>query len=455
MPNAHPKTVAIVGGGLSGLATAFFLKQSKPDWRVAVFEKESESGGKVRSTVQDGFTFDWGPNGFLTNVPETVGLAKALGVEDALQPAADAAKSRFLYKDGGLRLLPATPPGFVTTELLSPFEKVRAALELFSGRSEEEETVYAFVKRHFGQGFAEAFAGAAVLGVTAGDAKDLSVDALFPRVRDLEREHGSLIRGLIKQQREAKKRANSPGRLTSFKAGGIGALIDALKAQLGNSLKVGTTVTDLSPTGGRYSLKLSSGETFSTDAVVLATPAFVSAKILEHLSPTAAGLLAGIPYTDVMVFGLGYDRIDVPQPLDGFGFLVPRGEGVRSLGVLYSSSLFPTQAPAGKVLLRVICGGTLDPAFINLSSEEALAVVRRDLRVTMGITAEPDFLMHAKWPRGIPQYPLGHRKRVEGINSALSEYPNLHLTGNAFNGVGVNDCVRDAARVVHELGLME
>lgn len=440
------QTVAIIGGGISGLATAFFLKREKPDWRVTVFEKEREPGGKVRTSVQDGFTFDWGPNGFLTNVPETVELAQALGLKDALQPAADTARYRFLYQDGGLRPLPSAPPGFVTTELLSPFEKVRAGLELFSKPGDREETVYAFIARHFGTGFADALAGAAVLGITAGDAKALSVDALFPRLRGLEREHGSLIRGLVKQQREAKKNPKPPGRLTSFKAGGVGTLVEALRTQLGDDLKTGTAVTDLSSTDNGYSLRLASGETFQADAVVLATPAFVSAKLLESLSPSAAENLMSIPYADVWVFGLGYDRVDVPQALDGFGFLVPRGEGVRSLGVLYSSSLFSSQAPAGKVFLRAICGGTLEPGFIHLSADEALAAVRRDLRITMGITAEPEFVAQAKWPKGIPQYLLGHRKKVADITRALQAYPNLYLTGNAFNGVGVNDCVRDAAR---------
>ncbi len=445
------QTVAIVGGGVSGLATAFFVRQAKPDWRVTVFEKESEPGGKVRSSVQNGFTFDWGPNGFLANVPETVELAKALGLTEVLQPAADTAKYRFLYQDGGLRPLPDAPPKFLTTELLSPFEKVRAGLELFSRPGDREETVYAFVARHFGKGFADALAGAAVLGITAGDAKELSVDALFPRLRALEREHGSLLRSLVKQQREAKQRPKSAGRLTSFKAGGIGTLVETLRTRLGDSFQTGTTVTGLSPTARGYTLALSNGETFSADAVVLATPAFVSAGLLEGFSPTAADLLADIPYADVWVFGLGYDRVDVPQPLDGFGFLVPRGEGVRSLGVLYSSSLFPEQAPAGKVFLRVICGGTLEPGFVDLSIEEALSVVRRDLRVTMGITAEPEFVTQVKWPKGIPQYLLGHRKKVTTVEEALSAYPDLHLTGNAYRGVGVNDCVRDALRVARAL----
>ena len=270
---------------MSGLATAFFVRQAKPDWRVTVFEKEAEPGGKVRSSVQNGFTFDWGPNGFLANVPETVELAKALGLTEVLQPAADTAKYRFLYQDGGLRPLPDAPPKFLTTELLSPFEKVRAGLELFSRPGDREETVYAFVARHFGKGFADALAGAAVLGITAGDAKALSVDALFPRLRALEREHGSLLRGLVKQQREAKKHPKPAGRLTSFKAGGIGKLVETLRTRLGDSLKTGTTVTGLSPTARGYTLALSNGETFSADAVVLATPAFVNAKLLEDLSP--------------------------------------------------------------------------------------------------------------------------------------------------------------------------
>ena len=167
----------------------------------------------------------------------------------------------------------------------------------------------------------------------------------------MEQKHGSLLRGLVKQQREAKKNPKPAGRLTSFKAGGIGKLVETLRTRLEGSLKTGAVVTGLSPTARGYTLALSNDKTFDADAVVLATPAFVSAKLLEDLSPTAAKILAGIPYADVWVFGLGYDRVDVPQPLDGFGFLVPRGEGVRSLGVLYSSSLFPEQAPAGKVFL--------------------------------------------------------------------------------------------------------
>ena len=233
--------------------------------------------------------------------------------------------------------------------------------------------------------------------------------------------------------------------------GGIGRLTGGLETSLGDRVKRGVGVKHLSPVDGGYRLELSTGKTLQADTVVLATPAFVSAELLRPFLPDAAGLLSGIPYADVRVFGLGYDRIDVPHALDGFGFLVPRGEGVRSLGVLWTSSIFSGRAPGGKVMLRVIGGGTLEPDFINLSDADALAAVRRDLRVTMGITAKPEFVEQARWANGIPQYLLGHPKKVTAIMEAVRAHKGLYLTGNAYYGVGVNDCVRDAHRVVKEV----
>ena len=447
----NERTVAVIGGGVSGLTTAYLLAQAKPEWRITVLEKEPEVGGKVTSRQQGGYTFDGGPNGFLTNVPETLELAKSLGLESDLQRASDSAKYRFIYKDGGLRPLPASPPKLLTTDLLSPFGKLRAAAEFFLGEaSDQEETVYTFLRRHFGVQVADTFAGVVVSGITAGDAKELSLDALFPRFRAVEREHGSLLKGLIQRQREAKNAPRPDGRLTSLQ-GGIGRLIGGLKTSLGDRVNRGVGVKCLSPVDGGYGLELSTGETFTADTVVLATPAFVSAKLLRPFLPNTAKLLKSIPYADVRVFGLGYDRIDVPHALDGFGFLVPRGEGVRSLGVLWTSSIFPGRAPEGKVMLRVICGGTLEPDFIALSDEEALRVVRHDLRVTMGITAKPEFVARAKWANGIPQYLPGHPEKVATVMDAVGAHKGLHLTGNAYYGVGVNDSVRDAHRVMKEM----
>jgi len=450
--------VVIVGGGLAGLATTFFLQRERPDLELTLLEKETEAGGKVRSSFHHGYTLDWAANGFLPNVPETLTLAEKLGLSGELQEAAEVARHRFLYRSGALQRLPTSPPAFLMSNLLLPSEKLRAAAEPLFGRAHVgEESVVDFVTRHFGRGVAEVFAGPFVLGISAGDARQLSLDALFPRFRALEREHGSLVRALISQQRNVRKNSGTktgdpdkPRRLTSFR-GGSGRLVAALQEAFTGRLELGVTLRSLKPLARGFELVQAGGERLEADAVVLATPAFVSAPLVQLFAPEAAAALSGIRYADVQVFGLGYRRTDVPNALDGFGFLVPRGEGVRVLGVLYSSSIFPGQAPDGRVLLRVIAGGSVDPEFAALSPDEALSAVRRDLRVTMGVVAEPEFAEQVPWPRGIPQYELGHSRRVERAENALAKHPGIFLTGNAYRGVGVNDTVRDARKTAEAL----
>lgn len=451
------KRVVIVGGGLAGLGTAFFLQQARPDLQVTVLEKDPQAGGKVRSSRVQGYTVDWAANGFLPNVPDTLELARSLGLTGELQEADPVAKERYLYKNGALHKLPASPPAFLTSNLLLPSEKLRAAAEPLLGRAHNgEESVYGFVARHFGRGVADTFAGPFVLGITAGDAKALSLDALFPRFRALEREHGSLVRGLIAQQRDARQRdattadLSAPKRLTSFR-GGSGRLVHALQGALGPAVQPNAGVAQLRPTGQGFTLTRQNGKPQEADAVVLAAPSSVAADLVSPFAPPAAAALREIPYADAHVFGLGYNRIDVPNTLGGFGFLVPRGEGVRVLGVLYSSSIFPGQAPEGRVLLRVIAGGSVDPEFAALSQDEMVAAVRRDLRVTLGVVAEPEFAEHVPWPRGIPQYTLGHGSRVARAETALAAFPGVFLTGNAYRGVGINDTVRDARNTAQKV----
>lgn len=458
--SARPRRVAVVGAGITGLATAFRLEREDPAWEVVVFEAAPHVGGKVRTTVRDGYTVDWGPNGFLASAPDTLALVRALGLDDALQPAAPSARRRYLYLDGGLRPLPGTPPAFLASEVVPLYGRLRAALEIvLATAGTGEESVHGFLARHFGRVFADALADAFVSGITAGDPRELSLDALFPRLRTMERTHRSLVRALIAQQRAAKRaraaagtgRAGAAprGGLTSFRGGGMQRLLDALRDALQGELLLTTPVEALEPLGdGRgHRLRVAGASTEPFDDVVITVPAPAAAALLRPHLPTAAEALAAVPYAGIRVFGLGFDRIDVPRALDGFGFLVPRGQGVRSLGVLWTSSLYPDRAPDGKVLLRVLAGGRLDPSMLELSDDDALAAVRRDLRVSMGITVEPEFVETVHWQQAIPQYTLGHGDRLRRAEAALEGLPGVHLAGNAYRGVGVNDCVRDAVRV--------
>ena len=229
-------------------------------------------------------------------------------------------------------------------------------------------------------------------------------------------------------------------------------MIEALRRELGASLRTGAEVAAIAQAedGARYDVTLRSGERLPADLLIVAVPAFVAAELLQGVLPEATDDLAAIPYAGVRVLGLGYARENVPHPLDGFGFLVPRGEGVRMLGCLWTSSLYPWQAPEGTALFRIIAGGVPDPDFVELDDHEALAAVREDLRRTLGIVAEPDMVHHVRWERVIPQYVQGHTERVQRVMRAAAERPGLLLTGNAYHGIGVNDCVRDAGRVARE-----
>ena len=447
----------VIGAGISGLTAAFTALRAGVD--VTLLEASSEPGGKVRSSVEDGYTVDWGPNGFLANVPDVLDLAAAVGLRHEVLPAAAAAERRYLYWDGGLRPIPTTPGAFLRSELLSPPGKLRALSEAVLARSvKREESVYDFIARHFGHEAARVFAGAFVQGISAGDARQLSIDAMFPRLRHLEASHGSLLRGLAAARRSARaaSRERAAAGLTSFRAGGVQRLVDALVHALGERVRTDTPVARVRRGAGREGheavVELADGSHLTTDRLVIATQVDATAALLQGVAPAASEALAAIRAVDVHVLSFGFDRIDVPYALDGFGFLVPRGQKVRVLGAVWSSVVFPDQAPEGKVGIRVFAGGTLDPGFSALDDAEALAAARRDLETTMGIVAEPEFQRAIRWPKGIPQFEMGHRERVASARQALAQaLPSARLAGNYLDGVGLNDTVRTARVAVQSL----
>jgi protoporphyrinogen/coproporphyrinogen III oxidase len=441
----------VIGAGISGLAAAHEAVARGAD--VIVLEAADHVGGAVRSTVIDGFTFDWGPNGFLANVPDTLALARSVGLGDDLVAASPEASRRYVYWDGALRPLPLTPGAFLRSELVSLPGKLRALTEfVIPHRTRREETVDAFLARHFGYEIARVFGAPLVQGISGGDAREVSVDAMFPRLRSLEASHGSLLRGLL----AARRRGGDAG-LTSFRSGGMGRLTDALAASLGGRVRTGTRVASLRSRGrpgtlAAIEVHLSDGAVLEDTQVVVAVPADVAAGLLRDEAPAAAEALRGIPSADLHVISFGFDRVDVPHALDGFGFLVPRGGRVRTLGATWNSAVFADQAPAGKVSLRVFAGGVSDPGFTALDDDAALAVARRDLELTMGITAEPHPRHLARWPRGVPQFTLGHVERVRTARERLATtHPGLRLAGNYLDGVGVNDAVRTSAAAVRSL----
>jgi oxygen-dependent protoporphyrinogen oxidase len=435
----------VVGAGIAGLAAALTLS-ARHD--VLVLEREPLPGGKIRSQRLDGYLFDWGPNGFLSNAAEVHALAAEAGIEGELKQAGSAATKRSVYWNGKLHALPEKPQQALGLSLLSPLGKLRALGELFvrAPRSEaaHDETVYAFFERRFGREVAERLVSPALLGISGGDAKTAAVDAIFPRVREMEREHGSVLRGMVRGRR-------APGRLTSFGAGGMQRLTDAVALKLGERVRCGRAARRVEPRDGGWRV-VDGNETVDAEAAVLAVPSDAAATLVEGFDPVLAELLRRIPYAPMRVAGIAFRPHDVPVPLDGFGFLVARGEGVRILGALYTSTIFPDQAPPDTAYVRVFLGGATDPGALDLDGDAARAIVRADLATTLGITAEPLAYHDVLWPRAIPQYGLAHRALLAEIDARVELHPGLSLAGNAYRGLGVGDSVREAVAVAARIG---
>ena len=436
-------TIAVVGAGIAGLAAAVRLSAAHD---VTVFECEPYAGGKIHSQQLDGFVFEWGPNGFLSNAAELRALVHEAGLDAELAEAAPAAAKRFVYWHGKLHELPSKPPRALSMSLLSARGKLRALGDLLARapRGDDtadapDESVYTFAARHFGHEVAERIVSPALLGISGGDAAATSVDALFPRLRALEREHGSLLRGMTRARA-------TPGRLSGFGARGMQRLTDRLAQMLGERLRLACAVEHIEPRATGWRVHHAGGE-LDADAVILTPPADVAAAIVEPCDAMLAEDLRAIPYAPMRTAGIAFRGQDVPVPLDGFGFLAARGQGLRILGALYTSTIFPGQAPAGTAYLRVFLGGGADPDAIALAPERARAIVRADLATALGITAEPTAYHEVTWPRAIPQYTLAHRALLRSIDRRLAEHPGLELAGNAYRGLGVGDTVRDARAV--------
>lgn len=462
------KKIVIVGGGISGLATAWLLRDKAraagKELEITLLEKEERPGGKIRSIKADGYTCEWGPNGFLDSKPQTLDLCRALGVESNLHRSSDNARKRFIFSGGQLHQLPDGGPAFLRSRLISWPGKLRLALEptpfISPAPAGVDETLAAFGRRRLGGEALDKLIAPMVSGIFAGDPETMSLVSCFPRIAELEREYGGLIRAMIMLAKK-KKRDQAEGKVVSSAAGpggvltsfreGIQYLSDALAASLGDIVRPGSVVTSVEKGGSvPYRVKCSDGTEYESDLAVIASPAFAAAEMLAGLDNGMAGILRQIPYAGMTVICFGYSRERISRSLDGFGYLIPKKEGLSTLGTLWDSSMFENRAPEGKVLLRSMMGGACFPEYIRLSDEEVTARVRKDLALTMGIEADPEFVRIFRHPQAIPQYTVGHGARLQALEELRRAHPGLILTGNSYRGIGLNDCVAAAERAADE-----
>jgi oxygen-dependent protoporphyrinogen oxidase len=358
-----------------------------------------------------------------------------------------------------------SPGAFLASPLLSPFGKLRILGEPLSARApQHDESILGFAERHIGREAAQVLVGSMVSGIFAGDAGQLSLRSAFPKMFEMESQYGSLFRAMLakRRQRRNENGMGAPaGTLTSFD-GGMESLVRQAAAALGGAVRTGCRVAELQVRRGYtdplrprlvgargFSLGCANRQV-EADAVVLAGPAHDSAELVRSFAPGAASLLSAIHTAPLAVVCLGYDAEALAAergPLDGFGFLVPRGEGPRILGALWETSIYPERAPAGKALLRVMIGGATDLGAVELPDGELLSTVTTDLERTMGLRLMPEFVHIIRHWRGIPQYTIGHAGRLERIESALAPYHGLFLAGNSYRGVSINACIEDSRRV--------
>jgi len=441
--------VAIIGGGITGLAAAFWLDHDFGIDDAVVLESSDRPGGKIRTEVDDGFTLEWGPQGFLDNAPDTLELCRAIDLEERLVRADEAAAKRFILRGGGLREVPLSPLAFLSSSVLPPSGRLRVLAEpLARRRPAGDETVFDFARRRIGIQAASILVDAMVTGVFAGDSRRLSLAATFPRMAAMEAEHGSLTRALMARIREARRRGSTTagpagpgGTLTSFDDG-MGRLPRSLAARLGHRLRLGHPIRTIEHQGRRWRIR--GDAEIGADAVLLATPAHVTAELIGATAPAASDPLREIPTAPIVVVMTAYDDLEAfGRPVHGFGFLVPGVEDVGILGTLFCHCIFPGQAPSGHLLLRTMVGGARDPGAIDLEDDAVCARTRGALARVLGRDPEPDRRWVIRWQRGISQYTVGHLERVAAAEGA-ARHAGLELAGSPFRGVSVNDCIRQA-----------
>jgi protoporphyrinogen/coproporphyrinogen III oxidase len=439
---SEPRQVIVVGGGISGLACAYRLKQLGVP--VILLEASTRVGGLVGTVRKDGFLFESGAQSFQGTEP-LIDLIREVGVETDLQKA-DPRAPRFVYLHGRLHKIPMTPQALMTSSLLGIKSRAKIASEPFKRTKPptKEESVADFVRRKFGHEILEYLVAPFVSGVYAGDPEKLSLKAAFPTLEEWEREYGSVLRGAVRSRSDKEKRSGPPP-LCSFRDG-VGSFAEAIAAKLGDSVRLGAKAASVARSANYQVCVEQNGrnEMVEAAAVVVATPAYTAAHIVAPISSPLVHTLSGVAYAPVAVVACGYYDRQVAEALDGFGFLVPRSEKVRTLGTVWNSSLFPGRAPAGSVAITSFIGGATDPKIMDRPEDEIAAIVQDENARILQISGSPVASAVWKYPKALPQYNLGHGHVVEAIRDGERSNPGLFFCGNYLEGPSLGKCVEAA-----------
>lgn len=486
---AGPMTarVAIIGGGISGLSALEYLTRVAPSLQVTLLESSPRLGGHIRTERSGDFLMEAGPDVLLAAKPAAAELARRVGLGDRLHGTNPHVTGSYILSGTTLRRMPAGMTGlvpsrfgpFATTPLLSPLGKLRVGLEYFipPRRDDVDESIEQFVVRRLGREMYQRLVEPLLSGISAGDGARLSMEAMFPQLRAYEREYGGLAKGMLAAKRTRVAWAPRSGEPASLRPpafgflslpGGLGELVDGIQHEVRRREPAGTRVAIRTGTrververvaGGRdearqFAVTLGNGDQLTVDAVIFATPGYVTAAALRPVDEELSALLRGIEYASTVTVSVAYPAAAVPRRLDATGYVVPRIEQRSVLACTWVSSKFEGRSPAGHPLFRLFLGGAGRGSFVERSDDELLDVVRGEMREIMGITVDPELMRVNRFDRAMPQYNVGHLERVARIEALVVRTRGLALAGAAFGGVGIPDCVRSgerAARTVLEL----
>ena len=455
----------MVGGGISGLAAAQRLVEIRPDTPVVLFERQSRLGGVLRTVHEDGFQVEQSADNFITTVPWGVELCKRLGLGDQLIQTNPTHRRTYVVRrgrlsklpDGFLMMAPTRMWPLAVTPILSPWGKLRAGLEYFipPRKDESDESMAAFVRRRLGREAFERLVEPLVSAVYAADMEKLSVLATLPRFREMERQHGSLIRAMRRQMRARRKsKAESGARYSLFLTlrHGLSSMVDAIGDRLPQgTVRLETPVERIERRGTGWTVSPENGPSEEFDAVILATPAHVAATLLEPIDADLAAQLASITHEGTAIVSVAYEREQISHPLDGMGAVVPAVEKSPILAVSFSSQKYAHRAPEGKVLLRAFVGGARRPEMAEMDTAELVPQVLGELGELLGIRGQPVYHTTSHWPRTMPQYHVGHMQLVDQIGARVAALSNLALAGNAYHGVGIPACIHSGQQAAERV----